>query len=77
MKLVYFSLLVRDYAQCCYGDLSAVKYYDQMLVTMQGQTRVNYHSGVMRMGGTLRLLPENAQDTSRGPTYVLEADYVK
>jgi hypothetical protein len=70
-------LLVRDNAQCCYGDLSAVKYYDQMLVTMATRERLNYHAGLFRMGGTLRLHPENAHDTSRGPTYVLEADYVK
>ena len=70
-------LLVRDNAQCCYGDLSAVKYYDQMLVSIKGSERLNYHGGVFRLGGTLRLYPENAQDTSRGPTYVLEADYVQ
>jgi hypothetical protein len=70
-------LLVRDNAQCCYGDLSAVKYFDQMLVANRGKLRVNYHSGLFRVGGTLRVFPENAHDTSSGPTYMLEADYVQ
>ncbi|HEX6963914.1 MAG TPA: hypothetical protein VF175_18750 [Lacipirellula sp.] len=70
-------LLVRDNAQCCYGDLSAVKYFDQMLVVMKTNERLSYRGGVFRMGGTLRLHPEFAHDTSRGPTYVLEADYAE
>jgi hypothetical protein len=70
-------LLVRDNAQCCYGDLSAVKYFDQMLVAMKTKERLTYHGGVFRMGGALRLFPENASDTSRGPTYMLEADYAE
>jgi hypothetical protein len=70
-------LLVRDNAQCCYGDLSSVKYFDQMLVVMNSSDRLSYHGGVFRMGGTLRLYPENAHDTSRGPTYMLEADYAE
>jgi hypothetical protein len=70
-------LLVRDNAQCCYGDLSAVKYFDQVLVSMKSKERLTYHGGVFRMGGTLRLYPENAHDTSSGPTYMLEADYAE
>jgi hypothetical protein len=70
-------LLVRDNAQCCYGDLSAVKYFDQMLVAMKTKERLTYHGGVFRMAGTLRLFPQNAHDTSSGPTYMLEADYAE
>jgi hypothetical protein len=29
------------------------------------------------MGGTLRTFPQNAGDTSAGPTYLLEADYAQ
>jgi hypothetical protein len=70
-------LLVRDNNQCCFGDLSTVKYFDQIAVTMQGKLRVDYHAGLFRMGGTLRVLPENARDMASGPAYVLEADYAK
>jgi hypothetical protein len=70
-------LLVRDNAQCCYGDLSAVKYFDRVLVSMKSKERLTYHGGVFRMGGTLRLFPENANDSSQAPTYVLEADYAE
>lgn len=70
-------LLVRDNAQCCYGDLSSVKYFDQVAVVMKDPLRVNYGSGLFRMGGTLRTFPENAGNTAAGPTYLLEADYAE
>ena len=70
-------LLVRDSGQCCYGDLSSVKYFDQVAVVLKDKLRVNYGSGMFRMGGTLRTFPENASDTSAGPTYLLEADYAE
>jgi hypothetical protein len=70
-------LLVRDNAQCCYGDLNAVKYFDRVLVSMATKERLAYHGGVFRMGGTLRLHPENAHDGSQAPAYVLEADYAE
>jgi len=70
-------LLVRDDNQCCFGDLSNVKYFDQIAVALTGKLRVNYRRGLFRMGGTLRVLPENARDLADGPAYVLEADYAK
>ncbi|MCC6493861.1 MAG: hypothetical protein IT424_12685 [Pirellulales bacterium] len=70
-------LLVRDNAQCCFGDLSSVKYFDQVAVAMATNQRLSYSPGLYRMGGTLRIFSQNAGDTSRGPTYVLEADYAK
>lgn len=70
-------LLVRDSGQCCYGDLSNVKYFDQMAIVMAGKQRVNYHSGLFRVHGILRVFPENAGDTSAGPTYLLEAHYAE
>lgn len=69
-------LLVRDNNQCCFGDISTVKFYDQIAVQMTGDKRVNYHGGVFRMGGTLIIDPENA-GAMEGPTYVLAADYAK
>ena len=70
-------LLVRDSANCCFGDLSTVKYFDQMLVQMSGKKRVDYSPGLFRMGGTLRVFPQNARDMAQGPAFVLEADYAK
>lgn len=70
-------LFVRDGNNCCFGDLSTVKYFDQMLVQMQGKERIDYAPGVIRLGGTLRIFPQNAGDMAQGPAYVLEADYAK
>jgi hypothetical protein len=70
-------LLVRDNNQCCFGDISTVKYYDQIAVTMQGKLRVDYHGGLYRIGGTLRVNPQNARPMSPAPAYYLEADYAE
>ena len=69
-------LLVRDNNECCFGDISDVKYYDQVLVRMTGNKTTNYSGGMFRVGGKLRVLPENAQRKGQ-PVYILEADYVK
>ena len=42
---------MRDNNQCCFGDMSTIKYYDQMDVNMVGSRRVDYRQGVFRMGG--------------------------
>jgi hypothetical protein len=70
-------LLVRDNNQCCFGDISSVKFFDQIDVAMQGDLRVNYHPGLFRIGGTLRVYPQNARDGAGAPAYALEADYAK
>ncbi|MEM9351383.1 MAG: DUF4190 domain-containing protein [Planctomycetota bacterium] len=70
-------LLVRDSNECCFGDISKIKYYDQMQVKMTGDLRTDYATGVFRMGGTLRLQPENARRGPGQPVYTLEADYCK
>jgi hypothetical protein len=44
---------------------------------MQGDLRVDYHPGLFRIGGTLRVYPQNARDGAGGPAYALEADYAK
>lgn len=68
-------LLVRDNNQCCFGDLSTVKYYDQVLVNMLGSRYVNYADGIFRMGGTLKVEPENARGMPLAPVFTLQADY--
>jgi hypothetical protein len=79
-------LLVRDNQQCCFGDLSAVKPHDRILVNMVGSRRISYTPRLIRIGGMLRIL--KPQDLSGGPlssivglmenddpVYVLDADY--
>jgi len=70
-------LLVRDNQQCCFGDLSKVKHYDQVLVNFVGRLNTDYSPKLYRMGGILRVHPENIQRGVGHPVYTLEADYVK
>jgi hypothetical protein len=68
-------LLVRDNNQCCFGDLSTVKYYDQVLVNMLGSRYVNYSDGIFRMGGILKVEPQNVPRSPMVPVFTLQADY--
>lgn len=70
-------LLVRDNNQCCFGDVSKIKYYDQIDVAMAGDRRVDYSQGVIRIGGTLHVEPQNAVGGARNPVFSLKADYAK
>lgn len=70
-------LLVRDNNQCCFGSLSSVKFYDQMDVRMMDSRTVDYTNGVFRMGGILRLAPENVVRGPEFPVFTLEADYAQ
>lgn len=70
-------LLVRDNNQCCFGDISTVKYYDQMMVEMVGSRRVDYGEGIFSMGGVLKVEPQNATLGPMRPVFSLKADYAK
>jgi hypothetical protein len=70
-------LLVRDNNQCCFGDLSKVKYYDQMEVQITNSHRVNDNLSVLRMGGVLEIRPENLVRGPAYPVFSLKADYAK
>jgi hypothetical protein len=71
-------LLVRDNNQCCFGDISAVKYYDQMAVDMTGSHTVDFRDGaVYRMGGILKVEPQNVTRGPLAPVFTLKADYSK
>jgi hypothetical protein len=70
-------LLVRDNQQCCFGDLSSVKYYDQILVEMTGSRRLDYSDGVYRIGGILKVEPQNVALVGRRPVFSLKADYAQ
>lgn len=68
-------LLVRDNNQCCFGDLTKIKYYDQIDVAMAGPLRIDYSQGVIRIGGTLHMEPQNAVFGASRPVFSLKADY--
>ncbi len=70
-------LLVRDNNQCCFGDLSSVKYFDQVMVNTIGSLNTDYSTGLFRVGGTLHVNPNNAIRGVGYPVYTLEADYIK
>lgn len=70
-------LLVRDNNACCFGDLSKVKYYDQMAVQITSSHRVEDTLRILRMGGILQINPENALLGPEVPVFSLKADYAK
>jgi len=70
-------LLVRDNNQCCFGDLSKVKYFDQVLVKMDDLLSIDFASHMFRIGGTLHIHPENITKGPGYPAYTLDADYAR
>jgi hypothetical protein len=71
-------LLVRDNNQCCFGDLSKVKYYDQIDVKLLGSLQVEYKEGaIYRVAGILSIDPGNANPGAREAVFSLKADYAK
>lgn len=70
-------LLVRDNQQCCYGDISQVKYYDQVWVELPERTMADYSTGVFRVHGTLHVRPDNANRSGGQTVYSLDADGVQ
>ncbi len=70
-------LLVRDNNQCCFGDMSNLKYYDQVLVQFTDNVTTDYSTGMFRVAGTLHIHPENAVRGPNYPVYTMEADYVR
>ena len=69
-------LLVRDNNQCCFGDPSAVKFFDQVRVQLEPGMTTDYHAGLFRVGGTLSVGPGNPE-YGTPLTYKIAADYVK
>lgn len=70
-------LLVRDNNQCCFGDISKVKYYDQIQVKLTGKQAANFDLRLYRVGGTLMINPANLGRGPEFPVYSLVADYLK
>jgi hypothetical protein len=70
-------LLVRDNQECCFGPLSDVKYFDQMRVELVPPLKAEYSTGEYRIGGRLKIHPENAAPGNPLPVFTLVADYLK
>jgi len=70
-------LLVRDNNQCCFGDMSKIKYYDQILVKMRGDRRLDFSRGVFSIGGVLHIEPEYAMPGAPKTVFSLSADFAK
>lgn len=69
-------LLVRDDQECCFGDISQVKFYDQVQVHLEGSLRTEYTNKLKRVGGTLSIHPESLYQGGQ-VVYVLQADHIK
>lgn len=69
-------LLVRDDQECCFGDISQVKFYDQIQVKLVDNLRIDDRRSLVRVGGTLSIHPESLLQGGQ-VVYFLEADRVK
>jgi hypothetical protein len=70
-------LLVRDNNQCCFGDMTKIKYYDQVLVKMTGDHQLDFNRGVFCIGGKLHIEPQYAAPGAPKTVFSLAADYAK
>jgi hypothetical protein len=70
-------LLVRDNNQCCFGDISTVKYYDRIMVNLKGKLRLSYSDNLYAIGGILRIAPQNVAYGADYTVFALEADHAK
>ena len=68
-------LMVRDNNQCCFGDLSKVKYYDQLAVQIVSRHRIEDSLQILRLGGVLSVHPQNVALGTNYPVFTLKADY--
>ncbi len=69
-------LLVRDNQECCFGDASKVKFFDQVSIQLDTGMTTDYHPGLFRVGGVLTIGPG---DPTQGTplSYRIKADYLK
>lgn len=70
-------LLVRDNNQCCFGDLSKVMFFDQVMVNLTDGLAVDYTDGLVRLGGKMSVRPGNPAAEEPQLVYTMEANYVK
>jgi hypothetical protein len=71
-------LLVRDSNACCFGDLSKVKYYDQIQVNLADGLTTDFHEGrLYRLGGQLFINPQNLGLGPGYPVYTMVGTHVE
>lgn len=70
-------LLVRDNQECCFGDISKVKFFDQMQIELQGDLTCDYSQRVFRVAGELLIDPMSLARGPNYPVFSLNADYLK
>ena len=70
-------LLVRDNNECCFGAMDKVKYYDRIHVRLVAPRRLDYRSGIVRVGGILHIAPKNAQLGPDHTVFTLQADHTQ
>ena len=68
-------MLVRDSNECCFGDISTVKYFDKMDVVLKKGLLTDYSSSMFRVAGKLKIKPPKIGQAE--PVFLLEANYVK
>lgn len=68
-------LLVRDNQECCFGDASKVKFFDQIRIQLATGMTTDFSRGLFRLGGVLKVGPGDPQ-IGAPLTYLLDADYV-
>ncbi len=69
-------LLVRDNNECCFGDASKVKFFDQIQVRLKPGMTTDFNRGLFRVGGVLEVGRADRQ-TGQPIKYTLNADYIK
>lgn len=69
-------LLVRDSNECCFGDISKVKFFDQVQVHLGTGLTTDFNRGLFRVGGVLSVGPGD-REAQTPLTYHLNATYVK
>lgn len=70
-------LLVRDNNECCFGDVSKVMYYDQVMVNLAPGMSTDLEQRVFNLGGELGVRPGNIARGEPPLVYSLSADYLK
>ncbi|MEM6331653.1 MAG: hypothetical protein AAF790_15590, partial [Planctomycetota bacterium] len=69
--------LVRDNAECCFGDKSKVLFFDQIAVKLTAGLAADLSMRVFSVGGVLTVRPGNPMQQEPPLVYMLEATHLK